>query len=85
MTAASSRSSVGSTPQRRAIARSVSRVPPCRPTIRSGKLAPISRQNDSAGTPSAAAVAVNDARRPASAPGSVRVPKKSKTIARTAP
>jgi hypothetical protein len=56
-------------------------VPPDDPL---GEARPISRQNSSAGTPSAAAVAVNDARRPASAPGSVNVPKKSKTIARTA-
>jgi hypothetical protein len=65
------------------MASSVSRVPPYRPTIRSGKLSPIAIQKSSAGMPSASAVAANEARRPASAPGSVSVPKKSKTIART--
>jgi hypothetical protein len=60
-------------------------VPPCRPTIRSAKLPPITAQNRSPGTPSAAAVTSNERRRPASAPGSVSVPKKSKTIARIAP
>jgi hypothetical protein len=52
--------------------------------MRSGKVAPISVQNRSSGTPNAAVVAPKDARRPVSTLGSVRVPKKSKTTARIA-